>query len=274
MNLWIITVNFGDTTATNSLIESLFSKNNNCSIKVGIADNATSATSVSQLKAIIDQSSLDIRIFPNNKNLYYWPAVKKTINNLKDQIGSYPDWVIVCNNDVIFSDKLFFQKLLNVDIKKYPIIGPSIINSNKFDSNPFMKKPLTKIQKLFWRLYFSSYSISIILLIINKLLKSYKFNSKLKNINGKNKVYAVHGSTILFSNYFFENGGYFDDNFEMYGEELTVAEIAKKLNFPITYYPELKVTHLEHNTTKRIDRRLLFRKAKKSYKYFISNYFK
>ena len=58
----------------------------------------------------------------------------------------------------------------------------------------------------------------------------------------------------------------------MYGEELTLAEIAKTLNFPISYFPQLKIIHNEHNSTEKIDKRMLFKIAKKTHKYFISNY--
>ena len=56
----------------------------------------------------------------------------------------------------------------------------------------------------------------------------------------------------------------------MYGEELSVAEIAKKLTIPITYFPKLKIIHDEHRSTKTIDNRLLFNKAKDAHKYYQS----
>ena len=63
MNLWIITVNFGETSATESLIDSLSIVKNVDSIKVGIADNAASNKSSSQLTKIIGRTKLDIKIF-------------------------------------------------------------------------------------------------------------------------------------------------------------------------------------------------------------------
>ena len=58
----------------------------------------------------------------------------------------------------------------------------------------------------------------------------------------------------------------------MYGEELTLAEIAKKLNIPVTYFPQLNVIHYEHGSTKKMNKRDLFLKARISHKYFQSNY--
>jgi len=137
-----------------------------------------------------------------------------------------------------------------------------------------MVSPLSTIQSLYWKLYFFSYSFSKILLSIKKLIRFFAIKVESKNIDTVKEVYAIHGSAILFSNYFFNAGGLLDDNFEMYAEELTVAEIAKKLNLPITYIPQLEVTHIEHGSTRIIDQKSLYNKARRSHKYFQSAYTK
>jgi len=274
MKLWIITVNYGNTAATKSLIDSLSIVKNFGSIKIGIADNDTSTSSSLELKKIINSTKIDVKIFSYKKNLYYWPAAKKVINNLKNINGSYPDWVIVCNNDIIFSDSNFFKLLSEVDINKYPIVGPNIANSIGERLNPFLVSPLSRLQKLYWDIYFISFRLSVLLLFIKKCFRTLTLRSHTENISQKKEIYAVHGSAILFSNSFFVNGGFLDDNFEMYGEELSVAEIAKKLNIPVTFSPELKLIHQEHKSTKKIDKRILFNLAKKSHKYIQATYLK
>lgn len=272
MNLWIITVNFGDTKPTESLIDSVIKFDNINSIKIGIADNGASSKSSSQLKKILNQTKLDIKIFSYKKNLYYWPAAKKVLNNLKKSVGSYPDWVIICNNDIIFSDCNFLCQLEKIDTNKYPIVGPNIINSHGETLNPFMILPLSKIKKLYWNLYFFSYLSSRLLLGLRKLINFFSLKLKSKNEDMVKGVYAIHGSAVLFSNYFFEAGGSLDDKFEMYGEELTLAETAKQLRLPITFFPHLNLTHDEHKSTDKMNQRDLFFKAKSSYNYFQSKY--
>tara|TARA_Y100000590_G_scaffold470547_1_gene666215 strand:- start:955 stop:1785 length:831 start_codon:yes stop_codon:yes gene_type:complete len=274
MNLWIVTVNFGSIAPTKSLIDSLSNLDNLDSIKltVCIADNAASERSSFQLKELLNKSKLDMKIFSYKKNHYYWPAAKRIIEKMKNSIGAYPDWVIICNNDIIFSDSSFIKQLIKIDRKKYPIVGPNIINSNRKKLNPFMSSPLSPIQSIYWKLYFFSYPLSKILLGIKNIFSFFSKILESKKINTVQKVYAVHGSAILFSNYFFSNGGWLDDNFEMYGEELTVAEIAKKLNLPVTYFPQLEIIHHEHRNTGSMNKRSLFYIAKKSHQYFESTY--
>ena len=274
MNLWIITVNFGETSATKSLIDSLSSLINFESVKIGIADNAATDKTSYHLKQIADSSKLDIEIFSNQKNLYYWPAAKRVIKKLKKIYKFYPDWIIVCNNDITFTDQNFLKKLSNLNKKEYPIVGPRIIDSDGHDLNPFMNTPLSKFQYFFWELYFISYSTSILISFFRNFIKFFMFGLKTKTSTINKQVYAVHGSMILFSNHFFEKGGYLDDGFDMYGEELTLAEIAINLNFKITYCNDLKIIHHAHSTTKLLDNRLLFLKAKQSFKYFRSTYLK
>ena len=96
-------------------------------------------------------------------------------------------------------------------------------------------------------------------------------NNQSKNL-GPVPVYAVHGAGILFSKYFFEQGGWLDDNFSLYGEELTVAEIAKQVGCPVTFNPELKLIHQEHTSTQKMDQRSIFNKARESHRYVISQY--
>ncbi|MBH10716.1 MAG: hypothetical protein CMG74_10285 [Candidatus Marinimicrobia bacterium] len=272
MQLWLITVNFHDTAPTKSLIDSLSLVENFESVKVGIADNEATKISNIELEKIIDNSEIDIKIFSYIKNLYYWPAAKKVINTIKNIKGSYPDWVLVCNNDITFSDRNFIKILSKIDVKEYPIIAPNIINSKGENLNPFLISPLSRLDRLYWNLYFISFSFSRLMLFIKNFLRAFRFRLNKKNISRKRQIYAAHGSAIIFSSSFFLNGGYFDDNFEMYGEELTIAEIAKKLNIPITYFPELEVIHNEHKSTKMIDKRTLFNLAKKSHRYYQSTY--
>ena len=90
MNLWLITVNFGNPKkSTEVLIDSLLVCDQANIIKVGIADNSSTNASSNKLEEIKNQKKLDITIFPNEKNLYYWPAAKKVLYELKNLPHSY-----------------------------------------------------------------------------------------------------------------------------------------------------------------------------------------
>ena len=174
---------------------------------------------------------------------------------------------MICNNDITFTDTDILNKLMKINQKKYPIIGPNIMSSSGKKLNPFLIHSPSFLKNLYWRVYYSSYALSILLSIINKFCKKFFIQLYSEKEDKLKEVYAVHGAAILFSNYFFEKGGWLDNNFELFGEEITVAKIAKILNIPITYFPELKILHHEHSSTKDIDRKTLYKKGKKCFHY-------
>ena len=270
MKVLLLTVNYGDSKPTKNLINSLSNFKINKNIKVLIADNSSTEKSKRDLKKIKKYSDLDIIISFNKENKFYWPAIKKLLEeNISIKDNKY-DWIIISNNDVEVKDKNFFKVLSKLDGKKFPVVGPKIINNKGYNSNPFMIKSFSKLSKLYWKIYFSSFYISRILILAHKLKKMIMYTDIVPDKT--KKVYAIHGSLVILSRNFFEAGGYLDSNFELFCEELTLAEISKKINCNIFYVPKLKVFHNEHSSMKLTDEKKIFSYAKKSHKYFLENY--
>ncbi|MDP6401063.1 MAG: hypothetical protein QF622_06770 [Candidatus Marinimicrobia bacterium] len=257
-----------------ALVESLKTCDFPPDIHIAIADNSSSEKSLKKLRQMEKSPGLTIDIFPYSTNYYYWPAAKKLISKLVEIHGDYPDWIMVCNNDISFPDPEFFNKLKTIDYNQFPVIGPQIRNISRQLLNPFMFKQMGWKEHLFWNLFFMSFTGSKILMSVKQFIRKIFPEAPTPIPKNPTTVYAVHGSAILFSRRFFEVGGWLDDNFSLYGEELTVAEIAKRLNCPITYYPELEIIHHEHSNTQQIKNRVLFEQARLSHKYVVSNYIK
>ena len=274
MHIWLITVNYGDPAPTASLLESLQAcQKNTLTIKMGIADNASQSTNYNKLNKLKTGSDIEIELFPFAINQFYWPAANQVINKMLTIHGSYPDWIMVCNNDITFQDSNFFKNLEKIDLRKYPILGPEIIGEKtRLPLNPFMLEPMSSIKKFYWKIFYVSFSFSRLLLVIKKIRDRLLYNNNQSKNLGPLPVYAVHGAGILFSKYFFEQGGWLDDNFSLYGEELTVAEIAKQVDCPVTFNPELKLIHQEHTSTQNMDQRFIFKKARESHRYVMSKY--
>ena len=86
------------------------------------------------------------------------------------------------------------------------------------------------------------------------------------------KIYAPHGAFMIFSKHYFTRGGWIDDNFNLYGEEITTAEIASNNNLEIHFLPELEVSHVEHSSTGTNIWQDWFYHAKETYKYLRKAY--
>ncbi len=266
----IITVNFGDTAPTNGLVKSLEKCADLNKINLIIVDNLSSEKSYKELKLIKEKTKIKVDIIPFKNNYFYWRAAKKALDIKKNIYKDKDGWIIVCNNDILFDDKNFFKKLFKLDNNIYHVVGAKITDYKKRNLNPFMTKPLNSLKLIYWNIYFQSYYISIFL----NFLKTFKLNLNKSNINNFSQVYAIHGSAMIFSNFFFHQGGWLDDNFDLYCEELSTAEIAKKIGCKIFYRPELKLFHNSHYNTSKISKYKLYKLSKASHKYFISRYLK
>ena len=272
MKAWLITVNYKDTFPTSKFIKTLKNTEKIDKVKIIIADNSTSQKTKNELTKIKKKSNLDINLFFFRKNLFYWPAVEKVFTSTLENEEKYPDWLIICNNDMEVNDANFFNKIFSYDSSKALVIGPKILNNKNENLNPFMIDKLSKLQLYYWKIYFSSYFLSKFLNSIKKIKKTF-YVRKNKFIN-VSKVYAVHGSMMFFSKAYFENGGIIDNRFSLFCEELTTAEIANNIGCDILYEPSISVYHNEHSSTGKISDQKKYKIAKKSHFFFIDKYLK
>ena len=236
-----------------------------------IVDNDSTLESKNALEEIIKKSKIDINIIISTTNLYYWGAANYALNELDLNINNYPEWIIICNNDILFNKEDLLSKILKFNKKDYPVLAPTILSSKTNNNlNPFMLKPINSLAKVYYSIFFMNSILGLIIYKSRRLIKIILtgFN---KGIDKGRFIYAPHGSFIIFSKYFFNNGGYLDQNLTMYGEEFTTAEIAKRLKIPIYYEPDLEVMHVEHSSNK-INWFNSFHLTKKAYYYFLREY--
>ncbi len=236
-----------------------------------IVDNDSTPESKSALNNIINKSNIDIKIIISPKNLYYWGAANYALDQIDLNTNNHPEWIIICNNDILFSKSDLLLKIMSYNSTNYPILAPAILSSKtKKDLNPFMVKRINNLAKVYYSIFYLN---SITGLIIYRFRKFLKMIARIFNSSDtKSKfIYAPHGSFIIFSKNFFQSGGYLDQNLTMYGEEFTTAEIANKLQISICYEPDIEVIHVEHSSNK-INWFNNFHLTKKAYYYFLKEY--
>ena len=269
----IITVNYRNTNPTRSLIQSIEKCDHNNFLQIIIVDNNTTSNSFSVLKEIQNSSLIKINLIRSNENRFYWRGASYALENFDINNNKYFDWVIVCNNDVEFYEPSFFSTLLQLNPNHYPIIGPKIHSSlSGKNLNPFLTHPISKSQDTYYQLYYSNLitakSVHKVGQLVNKIKKFSTHPPPAINSH----IYAPHGSCIIFSKEFFSKGGYLDTGFTMYGEEISTAEIAKKLSLPIQYIPSLVIKHNDHQTMGETSYKENFFHSKKTYYYLKRKY--
>jgi len=264
----IITVNYGSPDMTLQLLKSLPSDNNLC---IWVEDNQSSENSKRILSNAQGKTDQNISLYFHNNNWFYWGAFYQAYQRLISSENPFPKWIVICNNDIIF-DGNFLNELEKIDSQSCHILAPAIVShTTKKNLNPFFQTPLSFIDKAYYRLlYFHPMFGRVIQMFGKKLNQGIKKISPL--LKYPNTIYAPHGACIIFSPEFFKKGGYIDTGFKMFGEELSTAEIAKKIGAKIYYQPQLKVTHNDHFSTNNLSWDQLYSISKETYFYLKNRY--
>ena len=269
----IITVNYKDTAITERFIRSLQKLDTCNAVDLVIVDSESTVQTKEKLELLGKSAPFKTQLIFSERNTYYWGGAALALQTLLLDYNGPPQWIIVCNNDIIFSQIDFIKKLAAFDPDKYPVIGPTIYSSvTGKNLNPFMDQPIRKLKKLYLSCFYVNHITARFLHISLKWSKKLLAMIKRPVTSEIKKIYAPHGSFVIFSNQYFKRGGWIDSNYEMYGEEVTTAEIAKKNKIPIFFVPELEVIHVIHSSTTSHSWKREFNYAKTAYLYYKNTY--
>ena len=208
-------------------------------------------------------------IHSNGENVGYFGGIPIAQKILQKE---ETDCVIYCNPDLQVDVNFFAEliKLKNVD----SIIAPAIISEREgIDQNPkyIEKIPISKMNRL--KLIYSNvvshslfFSMAKIKEIIEKIIG--RQHVKLKN----ETIYAPHGAMFIFNNVSFFKKLKSYPCF-LFGEEIFIAEEAKKSDTLIFYKPKIKVYDVRHASISLISSELKRDLYSKSINYLLKEYY-
>ncbi len=265
VNIAILCVNYNSYNELNNYVESIDIAAkiaaNKVFVDVYIADNSDIKQDIETKK----YASINSYVFPYNQNLGYIGAIMQLIKEIGDEKIKRYDYVIFSNVDLLLSDS-FFVNLIQTD---YPEnigwIAPRIktIGKNK-EENPFiMNRPTTfKIKML--KLYYSS---SLIYILYQFFYQFRHKDRKKMTLNNKIiKIYAGHGSIMIFTKSFIYKNYNFNFPGFMYGEEIFFAELSRIENLNVIYCPYVSVFNIGGVSTKLYKVKLIRKFNKNSLK--------
>ena len=268
----IITVNYRGTQDTLRLLENLRGLSGFQDTSLIIVDNASQDDSFSKINEAVGDL-INVRCIAAPRNLGYFGAARWALDNyLVD--SDLPNWVIVCNNDVVFPDVGFLNSLLEQP-NDVGAIAPRIVSArNGYEQNPFMPSRPGRLGVLKIRFWFSRFGLCRMQAEVSGRLRALRavMRKDRKAIRKRRPIYAPHGACIIFSRRFFEQGGYIDNGTFLYGEEIGVAEVAMRLGLSVIFEPSLQVLHNEHRTTGRRLSRATFGYKRDALQYLLNRY--
>jgi GT2 family glycosyltransferase len=203
-----------------------------------------------------------IKIYPflqyieTGKNLGYFRGAQEGLTYYLQEHSNFPLWIIITNVDIVFTPQ-FFDRLIELnDQMNLGLVAPSIISQKwNTDYNPEILVRYSKGRIQFYRFLYSSFLIHNLFLIAAYTKKWVDGLGKRKNwitgspVQKKEKIYAPHGSCLVFKNDYFSRGGTLNLSNFLFGEEILVAETALQLGLDIEYHPEMVIYDYEHAST-------------------------
>jgi GT2 family glycosyltransferase len=273
----IITVNFRQPECTLRFVSSASRLDGFAACHVLIADNNSPDDSIALIRPVISGLS-NVELFPSSQNRGYFGAARWALQLYLENHDA-PDWVIVCNNDIVFDEPKFLLRLFEKDPACAGILAPSITSGlTGYDANPSIAQRPSRVRMWRYRFWLSHYYFTWFQQWLSPAVRKarYKFRQWISSprpaVSGPISVYAPHGAFLIFSRTFFEAGGFIDDGAFLYAEELRVAEMCRQLELPVIHDPELRVWHEESQSTGRMLSRGVYRHQKNGFQYALARY--
>ncbi len=228
----------------------------------------------------VNENNPQIRCLQAPRNLGYFGGANYGLKRYL-AISELPDWVIVCNVDIEFSDNQFFSALQGLkSTESLGVVAPRIWSArSKRDLNPKISQRPSKGRMLFYKVIFGNYFLQMAYEVLSFLKGSLraqiveKLPEDQRPENGVVPIYAAHGSCMIFSRRYFIAGGSLEYSVFLFGEEIFVAETAKRLGLAVGFCPWLYVLDNEHASTGIIRSRKVAGYMKDATNYLVEHYF-
>jgi GT2 family glycosyltransferase len=218
-----------------------------------------------------------VKTIATGKNLGYFGAAALALQEHM-QSNPLPDWVIVSNPDVYFREHDVLERLCNAHRGSEPaVIAPSIRTLDAFvDQNPYMRVRPSRLHMHLNSWVFNWYPIDVVYQglswIKHRALDGFT-KERPAGTASSGYIYAPHGSFIALHRSYFERGGTLDYGAFLYGEEIFVAETARKLGLTVMYEPSIIIEHTERSTANGLWNRDTARFRRQATRYLTRNFF-
>jgi GT2 family glycosyltransferase len=215
-----ICVNYNNSKFSIDYVNSLLAMNVNESVNVRIfiIDNNSSLLDFQNLDTFILNLKNDhVQLIRLPENIGYFKALNV---GLKQILNFSKNYVVIGNNDLQF-DRNFLQVLQKFTFEDNVLaISPNIIRKDGIHQNPHLTKKFSKLQKLYLRIFYSSYFCSIILSFFMRLIKQNISPENRRGNDIEQNIHLGYGACYILTQNFFKHFNYLDSPVFLMGEEL------------------------------------------------------
>jgi GT2 family glycosyltransferase len=197
-----------------------------------------------------------LRVFCPGRNLGYFGGASWGLQVAA--VGQrLPDWIVVTNPDIRIPMRDFLKRLYSLYAADAPaVVAPAVRSRNNLEQRLFMQQRPTRGRIHLYKWVFRHYWTCIgynYLGVVKRALKgrvrSILGGGRMRAGAAPRRIYAPHGSFILFHRSYFEDGGTIRHGSFLFGEEVFVGEQVAHLGKSVIYDPRLVVHHEGGKTT-------------------------
>ncbi len=223
------------------------------------------------LESELKRISIETRTFYPEKNLGYFNGCLYAVRMFKEMDPN--DIIIISNTDIAIDDINMLGKIDRTIDDNIAVIAPIILMRNGVNDNPFLMRRPSVYKILLWRyilgiwlgffLYNAMHNIKNKIWHIRKSIKCQSGN-----------IYSAQGSFMIFTSNMMRKMLQQENDIFLYGEEIYVAEVARKNNLKIVYDDRLVIKHNENSSTKYSSCKRKASWYKQSYTYIYNEFFR
>ena len=251
-----VILNYNDSATTSTLVKSI--ENYRLLDKIIVVDNLSTDDSYECLKRL---ESDKVIVIQSNRNGGYGYGNNFGVKYAKERFNS--DYVLICNPDVMFQEKVVSSALKVVqNDPSIAIVSPIQLKANGEKANTIA-----------WRVPSALKYIMCSGVILKRIVKGYKYEDSELN-DGINYVDCIPGSFLFVNTEAFAKVGGYDENIFLYCEETVLGIKMKEAGYKTaldgseTYY-HLHSVSINKSFSKEVQRTRLLLKSRR---YVIKRY--
>jgi len=265
LELKFVLVNFNNSLLTIDAIKSIYNIKGIGSPFVIIVDNNSKVEDYEILCDFISESNYGAVLLKLNDNVGYFKAINEGLKKMYS-IGIDMRDVVVGNNDVKFSDTFYeFYSDKISELSKYPVISPNIITLDGVHQNPHVISGISPFRKFVYKLYFSSYYLSVLINIVAYITASFTKRKDTALHKKSGAVLQGYGAMYILTKKFFDHFKYLLAPVFLMGEEYFISHQVYSNGMKIFYEPSLIVYHREHASVGKLYTKKMWKITRNSY---------
>lgn len=220
-------------------------------ISLVVVVNKEGSIGLNSFENKLSEIDLDILVFNPNKNLGYMNGLIYGYNQYIEATKDIPNWVVMSNTDIEFSDDSFFGNFLGTAFEEDVwCVAPSVYSpaTNSHDNPQYTVR--YSIKDLNRRIFIFEKPLVAYLYIKLSAIKSKFFKKKKKD---SRFVYSAHGCFFIIRNELAEILKHKKYKALMYSEEAYIAENIRGNGKRCYYDSMIEIIHNESSVTSKLD---------------------